>query len=45
VAVTTTAELHRNSSERKLESGGMRRYRGGRKRNREAEERGSRKVR
>jgi len=28
-----------------LESGGMRRHRGGRKRNREAEERGSRKVR
>jgi len=28
-----------------LESGGMRRHKGGRKRNREAEERGSRKAR
>jgi len=36
---------HHSSSERKLESGGMRKYKGGRKRNREAEERGNRKVR
>jgi len=38
-------ELHHNSSRRKLESGGMRRHRGDRKRNREAEERDSRKAR
>jgi len=38
-------ELHRNSSRRKLESGGVRRHRGGRKKNREAKERSSRKAR
>jgi len=38
-------ELHHNSSGRKLESGGVRRYREGRKKNREAEERNSRKAR
>jgi len=38
-------ELHRNGSGRKLESGGVRRHIGGRKKNREAEERGSRKAR
>jgi len=38
-------ESHCNSSGRKLESRGMRRHRGGRKRNREAKERGSRKAR
>jgi len=35
-------ELYGNSSGRKLKSRGMRRHRGGRKRDREAEERGSR---
>ena len=38
-------ELHRNSSRRKLKSGRMRRHRKDRKRNKEAEERGSRKAR
>jgi len=36
-------ELHRNSSGRKLKTGGMRRHREGRKRNREAEERDRRR--
>jgi len=38
-------ELHCNGRRRKLGSGGMRRHRGDRKRNREAEKRGSRKAR
>jgi len=38
-------ELHCNSSERKLNSGGMRRYRGDKKRDREGEEKCRRKVR
>jgi len=38
-------ESHRNGSGRKLESGGVRRHKGGRKKDREAEERGSRKAR
>jgi len=38
-------ELYHNGNRRKLESGEMRRHRGDRKRNREAEERGSRKAR
>jgi len=38
-------ELHCNGSGRKLEPGGMRRHRGGRKKDREAKERDSRKAR
>jgi len=38
-------ELHHNGSGRKLGPRGMRRYRGGRERDREVEKRGSRKVR
>jgi len=38
-------ESHHNGSRRKLESGGVRRHRGDRKKNREAEERGNRKAR
>jgi len=38
-------ESYRNNSGRKLESGGVRRHREGRKKNKEAEERGSRKAR
>jgi len=38
-------ESHRNGSRRKLKSGGVRRHRRGREKNREAEERGSRKAR
>jgi len=38
-------ELHHSGSGRKLESERARRYRGGRKRDREAEERDSRKAR
>jgi len=38
-------ELHHNGSGRKLESGGIRRHKGGRKKDREAKERGSRKPR
>jgi len=38
-------ELHHNSSGRKLESGGVRRHRRGKEKNKEAKERGSRKVR
>jgi len=37
--------LHCNGRERKLESGGMRRHRKDKKRNSEAEERGSKKAR
>jgi len=38
-------ELHCNGSGRKLESGRVKKHRGGRKKDREAEERGSRKAR
>jgi len=38
-------KLHHNSSGRKLESGGVRRHKGDRKKNRKAEEKGSRKAR
>jgi len=38
-------ESHHNSSGRKLEFERVRRYRGNKKKNREAEERGSRKAR
>jgi len=38
-------ESHRNGSRRKLESGRVRRHRGGKKKDREAEERDSRKAR
>ena len=38
-------ELHCHGSGRKLEPRGMRRHRGGRKRDREAEERDRRKIR
>jgi len=38
-------ELYRNNSGRKLDPGGMKRYRGGRNMNREVEERDRRKVR
>jgi len=38
-------ESYCNSRRRKLKSGEMRRHRGGRKRNRKAEKRGSKKVR
>jgi len=38
-------ESYHNGSRRKLESGRVRRYRGGKKKDREAEERGSRKAR
>ena len=38
-------ELYRNNSGRKLESGGVRRHRGGKKKNKEAKERGSKKAR
>ena len=37
-------ELHRNGSGRKLESRGVRRHRRGKEKNKEAKERGSRKV-
>jgi len=38
-------ESHHNGSRRKLGPGGMRRHRGDKKRDRESEERGKRKVR
>jgi len=43
--IPITAELHHNSSGRKWESGGTRRHREGRKRNKKAEKRDSRKAR
>jgi len=45
IKIVETPELHRNSSGRKLEYGGVRRHRRDKEKNREVEERGSRKAR